>query len=102
MKIVYIILLIVLCSTSSMAFADDDGLDARTSMKVNRAKRHQSLDKSNTQSSNTANKQNTTEDPCKGVEIGNVYTDSNHGATPRENTVVVTGDVINIPSNKCR
>jgi hypothetical protein len=102
MKISHISLLIALCVTSTVAFAEDDGLDARTSLKVNRAKRHQAMEKSNTRSVNSTSKENMTEDPCKGIEIGNVYTDSNRGATPRENTVVVTGDVINIPSSKCR
>jgi hypothetical protein len=96
------LLLFILISASSVALADDDGLDASTSMKVNRAKRHKSMDKSNTQSSNSVGNNNSTDDPCKGVEIGNVYTDSKRGPTPRENTVVVTGDVINIPSNRCR
>lgn len=99
MKISHISLFVAICVTSSVAFAEDDGLDARTSLKVNRAKRHQAMKKSNSQSVNSTSKETTPEDPCKGIEIGNVYTDSNRGATPRENTVVVTGDIINIPSN---
>lgn len=84
--------------------AADDGLDARTSLKVNRAKRHLSLEqKKRIEMLPSSNKTFTTDkDPCEGIDIGNVYTDGNRGPTPRENTVVVTGDVINIPSSKCR
>jgi len=102
MKTLLLLLLLAVGSTASVALADDGGLDARTSMKVNRAKRHQALDKSNTRPSGSTNRQTSSEDPCKGVNIGNVYTDGNRGATPRENIVVVTGDVINIPNNRCR
>lgn len=103
MKTLLVLLLLAVGSTASVTLADDGGLDARTSMKVNRAKRHQALDKSNAaRSSGATNRQTNSEDPCKGVDIGNVYTDGNRGATPRENIVVVTGDVINIPNNRCR
>ncbi|NVN99801.1 MAG: hypothetical protein HXX17_10785 [Geobacteraceae bacterium] len=88
---------------SATVFAGDDGLDAGTSLKVNRAKRHQSMEKSDkSKAVISSNLQKADGDPCKGVEIGNVYTDGKVAAVPRENTVVVTGDVINIPSSKCR
>ncbi|MEI6214346.1 MAG: hypothetical protein WCP10_09595 [Desulfuromonadales bacterium] len=84
----------------------EEELDARTSMKVNRAKRHKSIEEkvvdAVVQPDSQTRKKGTESDPCAGVSIGNVYTDRNRGATPRENTVVVTGDVINVPSNKCR
>ena len=83
-----------------------DGLDARTHAKVMRAKRMQAIEKD----ANTENKsglppvgaqQNI--DPCSaGIGIGNVYVDKNNRAAPRENTVVVTGDVIFAPSRNCR
>lgn len=84
----------------------NDGLDARTHAKVMRAKRMQTMEKA----ANTENRsglppvgaqQNA--DPCNaGIGIGNVYVDKNSRAAPRENTVVVTGDVIFAPSRNCR
>jgi hypothetical protein len=102
----YILFLgLVLFTVSSVSFAED-GLDARTSIKVNRAKRRQSMEEkivdSALQPSGSLKNKGYGKDACAGVDIGNVYTDGNRGPTPRESTVVVTGDVINIPSNKCR
>lgn len=98
-------MLVFFCLTQPV-FAEDN-MDSRTRMKVNRAKRHQSIDDKAANAvmsfpTPSQPKKNAAADPCAGVEIGNVYTDRNRGATPRENTVVVTGDVINVPSNKCR
>jgi hypothetical protein len=95
---------LLLLTVISSSFADDDGLDARTSVKVNKAKRHQALEQKKQGEIPTIGNTNfdNSKDPCAGVDIGNVYTDGKRGPAPRENTVVVTGDVINIPSNKCR
>lgn len=101
MKIFAILVFSILFIFSAEVFATDDGLDANTSLKVNRAKRHKTMEKSD-RSSKASNMQKTDGDPCKGVEIGNVFTDGKRASVPRENTVVVTGDVINIQSNKCQ
>lgn len=89
----------------SQAFAE--GLDARTNSKVMRVKRHQALDqyeKAQDQPSQVGSpKSATANDPCNaGVNIGNVMVDGNNRFGPRENTVVVTGDVIFAPSRNCR
>jgi hypothetical protein len=98
----FVFTLLVIFLLSSVAFAEE-GLDVRTSLKVNRAKRHQSIEDKGEELVSFGKKKETEKDPCAGVDIGNVYTNGqNRGAAPRENTVVVTGDVINIPSNKCR
>lgn len=86
-----------------------DGLDVRTHTKVMRAKRMQAMDRNSgadkpaglppvgsPQSTNAS-------DPCKaGIDIGNVYTGNSNRGMPRENVVVVTGDVIFAPSRNCR
>ena len=83
-----------------------DGLDARTHAKVMRAKRMQAMEKDKNPeilaglppvgSQQAA-------DPCgAGIGIGNVYVDKSGRNAPRENTVVVTGDVIFAPSRNCR
>jgi hypothetical protein len=79
--------------------AAGDGLDARTHAKVMRAKRAQAMD---AQDKGAAG-QPYRESCGSGANIGNVYTDrSNRGTAPRENTVVVTGDVIVLPGRNCR
>lgn len=88
--------------------AAQDGLDARTHAKVMKAKRAQGMQ----QNANpgmmqglppVGTQQTQVVDPCNpGVNIGNVYADKNNRAVPRENTVVVTGDVIVVPGRNCR
>ena len=84
----------------------DDGMDARTHSKVMRAKRMQAIDKNANADNPSAlpavgAQQNA--DPCSaGIGIGNVYVDKNGRNAPRENTVVVTGDVIFAPGRNCR
>lgn len=81
-----------------------DGLDARTHSKVMRAKRMQAMDKDASQQNPSALAPVGTQfnaDPCS-IGIGNVYVDKNGRNTPRENTVVVTGDVIFAPGRNCR
>lgn len=86
-----------------------DGLDARTHAKVMRAKRQQAMAQNVNQDGRAGLPpvgagQAQIADPCKaGIDIGNVYVDrNNRGGAPRENTVVVTGDVIFAPSRNCR
>jgi hypothetical protein len=102
------IALAFLSATFALSAAATDGLDARTHAKVMRAKRAQAME----QNAHPAlmqglppvgSQQGQVVDPCKaGVNIGNVYADKNNRAAPRENTVVVTGDVIFAPSRNCR
>lgn len=91
-----------------------DGLDARTHSKVMKAKREQAMVQyektQNPQAAVTNGQQQPSSqamggaDPCSaGVNVGNVYVDNNNRfGAPRENTVVVTGDVIFAPSRNCR
>jgi hypothetical protein len=104
-NVFYLASIVVLAVSPCLA---QDGLDARTHAKVMRAKRMQAMEQNN----NTENKTGLPPvgaataqgaDPCKaGIDIGNVYMDKNNRAAPRENTVVVTGDVIFAPSRNCR
>jgi hypothetical protein len=80
------------------ALAANDGMDARTHAKVMRAKRTQAMDAQGREP-----KRGYQESCDGGVNIGNVHTDRNsRGSAPRENTVVVTGDVIVLPGRNCR
>lgn len=92
--------------TLSIPALATDGLDARTHSKVMRAKRMQAIEKdspANNQSGLPAVGAPQASDPCKaGIDIGNVYVDKNGRNAPRENIVVVTGDVIFAPSRNCR
>lgn len=90
-------LLAGLLAFAPASFADFD-VDARTSLKINRAKRHNAMQAQE----NDGFGNNGTVTSCKGVDIGNVHTGPGQRNAPRENTVVVTGDVINIPSDRCR
>lgn len=99
---------------NSLALAD--GLDARTHSKVMRAKREQAMIQHEQaqnptafppvgqQQQSPAFPMSNGADPCAaGVNIGNVMVDNNNRfGSPRENTVVVTGDVIFAPSRNCR
>jgi hypothetical protein len=96
-------------SLFTLPCAAQDGLDARTHAKVMRAKRMQAMEQNANPGNQTGlppvgSQQTQVVDPCKGgIDIGNVYVDKNNrGAAPRENTVVVTGDVIFAPSRNCR
>lgn len=111
MKITRISILFALSAIASVfafpAYAAD-GLDARTHAKVMRAKRMQAMEQ-NTRAENKSGlppvgaQQTQVADPCKGgIDIGNVYVDKGGRAAPRENTVVVTGDVIFVPGRNCR
>lgn len=78
-------------------YAQTSSLDSRTNVKVMKAKRLQAM-KSNKYGGDDEKVSN----GCGGVEIGNVSTAKNARATaPRENTVVVTGDVIVVPGRNC-
>lgn len=102
---------ILMASTVAVAA---DGLDARTHSKVMKAKREQAMvqyEKTQNPQAATANTQQQVNnpamggsDPCSaGVNVGNVFVDNNNRfGAPRENTVVVTGDVIFAPSRNCR
>lgn len=102
---------VLMASTVAVAA---DGLDARTHSKVMKAKREQAMvqyEKTQNPQAATANNQQQannpafgSQDPCSaGVNVGNVFVDSNNRfGAPRENTVVVTGDVIFAPSRNCR
>ncbi len=90
-------LIACLLAFPAASFADFE-VDSRTSLKINRAKRHNAMQAQE----NDGFGNNGTVTSCKGVDIGNVRTGPGQRNTPRENTVVVTGDVINIPSDRCR
>jgi hypothetical protein len=86
-----------------------DGLDARTHNKVMRAKRAQAMDRNSGHDKSSglppvgSQQQAQNSDPCKaGIDIGNVYTGNSNRGMPRENIVVVTGDVIFAPNRNCR
>lgn len=81
-----------------IVYAAGDGMDARTHAKVMRAKRAQAMDSKDSEPARGY------KESCgNGASIGNVYTDRNNRAgVPRENTVVVTGDVIVLPGRNCR
>lgn len=92
---------IVLAGSVSNTSAQVNGLDNRSNVKVMRAKRMQAIQnrKENKEETSNNTKQN---NGCGGVEIGNVETGRGARATaPRENTVVVTGDVIVVPGRHC-
>ncbi len=86
-----------LLALPAVCLADFD-VDSRTSLKINRAKRHNAMEAQDKDGFGN----NGTVRSCNGVEIGNVHAGPNQRNQPRENTVVVTGDVINIPSDRCR
>ena len=84
--------------STEFVYAAGDGIDARTHAKVMRAKRTQAMDTKGREANRGY------QESCgTGASIGNVYTDKNsRGSAPRENTVVVTGDVIVVPGRNCR
>ena len=108
-KSVFIVASLVALSSFTVFSANAaDGMDARTHAKVMRAKRMQAMDQNSARENNSGlppvgAPQAQIVDPCKaGIDIGNVYIDKNSRNAPRENTVVVTGDVIFAPSRNCR
>lgn len=102
------LLITVVCMLALLAdhASAGDGMDARTHSKVMRAKRMQAIEKDTSSEKSSGlplvgAQQNA--DPCSaGIGIGNVYVDKNGRTAPRENTVVVTGDVIFAPGRDCR
>lgn len=97
-KIFLSALLFSAACASPIAWAQVDGLDSRTNLKVMKAKRLQAI-QSRKEDADTGKK---TTDGCSGVDIGNVETGRGARAlAPRENTVVVTGDVIVVPGRHC-
>lgn len=82
---------------TSSVHAEANGLDSRANVKVLKAKRMQAM------KNNKDDDESKMSDDCSGVEIGNVSTNKNARANaPRDNIVVVTGDVIVVPGRNCR
>lgn len=97
-KFILSALLLSAAGASPMTWAQVDGLDSRTNLKVMKAKRLQAI-QSRKEDGDTSKKST---DACAGVDIGNVETGRGARAlAPRENTVVVTGDVIVVPGRHC-